>query len=384
MVLHFPAEEFAGRRQRAVAAMAEAGLDGLLLFRQESLYYLTGYDTFGWVFFQCLFLGADGRMVLLTRAPDLRQAQQTSDIADIRIWTDEGAADPAGHLRTILDQQGCRGQTLGVEWDAYGLTAARGQALAAALAGFCRLADASLLVSRLRLRKSAAELAYHRDAAALCDAAYRAAIATARPGVGESEVLAAMQGAMLKAGGDFPANPIIIGSGEAALLCRYHTGRRRLAANDQLTLEWAGVYRHYHACLMRTLIFGTASPARRAMYSAAAEALEAAVSALRPGLRAGDAFEAHARILDAAGYRKARMNACGYSLGATFPPHWMDWPMLFRGCDTPLAPDMVFFVHIIIFDSETGLAMTLGRSVLIEETGPVALTQSPEQLVEIT
>ncbi len=69
MALHFSAEEFAERRRRASAAMAEAKLDGLLMFRQESMYYLTGYDTFGYVFFQCLYLGADGRLTLLTRLP---------------------------------------------------------------------------------------------------------------------------------------------------------------------------------------------------------------------------------------------------------------------------------------------------------------------------
>lgn len=47
--------------------MARRGLDALLIFRQESMYWLTGYDTFGYVFFQCLVLGADGRMTLLTR-----------------------------------------------------------------------------------------------------------------------------------------------------------------------------------------------------------------------------------------------------------------------------------------------------------------------------
>ena len=77
MALHFSEEELAGRRARAVASMAEQGLDGLLMFRQESMYYLTGYDTFGYVFFQCLYLGADGTMTLLTRAPDLRQARRT-------------------------------------------------------------------------------------------------------------------------------------------------------------------------------------------------------------------------------------------------------------------------------------------------------------------
>jgi len=74
MAIHFPESELTARRARACAMMAEVGLDGLLIFRQESLYYLTGYDTFGYVFFQCLYLGADGAMTLLTRAPDLRQA----------------------------------------------------------------------------------------------------------------------------------------------------------------------------------------------------------------------------------------------------------------------------------------------------------------------
>jgi Xaa-Pro aminopeptidase len=79
--------------------MVERGLEGLLIFRQETMYYLTGYDTFGYVFFQCLYLGADGTMTLLTRAPDLRQARHTSVIEDIRLWVDGDAADPAVRLR---------------------------------------------------------------------------------------------------------------------------------------------------------------------------------------------------------------------------------------------------------------------------------------------
>ena len=103
------------------------------------MYWLTGYDTFGYVYFQCLYLGADGAMMLLTRAPDLRQAQQTSVIEDIRIWVDRPDAGPAEQLRDILDGHGCRGKRLGVEWEAYGLTANNGRAVDAALDGFCRL-----------------------------------------------------------------------------------------------------------------------------------------------------------------------------------------------------------------------------------------------------
>ena len=47
MALHFSKQEVAARRRRACRAMAERGFDGLLIFRQESMYYLTGYDTSG-------------------------------------------------------------------------------------------------------------------------------------------------------------------------------------------------------------------------------------------------------------------------------------------------------------------------------------------------
>ena len=93
------------------------------MFRQESMYYLTGYDTFGYVFFQCLYLGADGTTTPLTRAPDPRRARHASVIEDIRVWVDAEDAEPARQLRAILDGHGCRGRRLGIEWEANGLTA---------------------------------------------------------------------------------------------------------------------------------------------------------------------------------------------------------------------------------------------------------------------
>ncbi|WP_375594366.1 Xaa-Pro peptidase family protein [Algihabitans albus] len=376
MPLHFDAEELAERRTRACRALAEEGLDGLLIFRQESMYYLTGYDTFGYVFFQCLVLDADGRTTLLTRAPDLRQAQQTSDIEDIRIWVDLPDANPALALRDILAERGLKGRKLGVEYEAYGLTAANGKRLEAALAGFASLTDASLLISRLRLVKSPAEIAYLRRGAELADAALDAAERLTRPGAYEGDILAGMHEAIYRGGGDDPANEFIIGSGPQALLCRYHTGRRHLDANDQLTLEWAGVYRHYHAAMMRTLLVGRCPDKQREMHGAARDALLAVEDRLKPGNTVGEAFDAHAETLDKAGYRTARMNACGYAMGTTFAPNWMDWPMLYHANPVELRAGMVFFVHIIIFDSEAGLAMTLGRSSLIGETAAEPLSQA--------
>ena len=381
MAIHFTVTELADRRARACAALAARGLDGLLIFRQESMFYLTGYDTFGYVYFQCLYLGADGALTLLTRAPDLRQARHTSVIEDIRIWVDGEGASPADALRDVLDSHGARGTTLGVEWEAYGLTARSGRMLAAALEGYATLEEASDLVSRLRVVKSAAELAYVRRAAELADEALAEAERLAGPGAFEGDILAAMQGAVLRGGGDDPANETIIGSGRDALLCRYFTGRRHLDAQDQLTLEFAGVYRHYHACLMRTILVGEASAAQRAMHAAALAALEAAKAALAPGAPIGQVFDAHARALDAAGYEKHRLNACGYSLGTTFAPNWMDWPMFYTGNPFEAGPGMVFFIHICIFDSDSGLAMTTGQTVEVTATGAAPLSKAALDLV---
>src|ERR671916_2291116 len=170
MAIHFAESELADRREAAAAKLADSGLDGLLMFRQESMYYLTGYDTFGYVFFQCLYMGADGEtLTLLTRTPDLRQAEHTSVIPDIRVWYDAEGADPAENLKDILEEHGCRGKRLGVETDAYGLTGFNQKRVEAALDGLCELVEASDLVTRLRAVKSPAEIGYVREAARLAD-----------------------------------------------------------------------------------------------------------------------------------------------------------------------------------------------------------------------
>ncbi len=381
--LHFTETEFAERRARACRALRDQGLDALLMFRQESMYYLTGYDTFGYVYFQCLVLTADGRTALITRAPDVRQARFTSTIDQIDVWVDSPNAAPALRLHDLLANMGLFGSALGVEFDAYGLTAKLGKDLETALSGFAKLEDASRLVTQLRLIKSEAEIVYVRKAGELADAAWQAAQDTAYPGAFEGEILAAMHAAVFAGGGDDPANEFIIGSGPGALMCRYFTGRRYLEPQDQLTLEFAGTYRHYHACLMRTLAIGTA-PVRQVDLSARAkDALLACEQVLQPGRTVGDVFAAHASTLDRAGLSRYRLNACGYSLGATYAPNWMDWPMVYERNPVVIEPGMVFFLHMIIFDDDTGLAATLGRTSLVTSSGAEALSTSELDLVVI-
>ncbi len=373
MAIHFDEYEFFRRRHRLIDAMEAKGLDGMLLFQQESMYWLTGYDTFGFCFFQSIYIGSDGTMALLTRSADLRQAQHTSILKDIRIWKDGKDANPSLDLLAMVKDLGGTGKRIGVEYDAYGLSHFHGKRLEAAFEGHATLVDASDIVTRLRAVKSADEIAYVREAARLSDLADQAGIAAIHAGADEGAILAAQHNAIFANGGDYPANEFIIGSARDALLCRYKAGRRVLDANDQITLEFAGTFRHYHAALMRTVVVGQPRPLHLSYHSAAKEALLACEAALKPGATAGEVFAAHTKIFDAHGLNEHRLNACGYSLGAKFTPSWMDWPMFYENNDWVIEPGMVMFAHMILMDSATETAMCLGRTYLVGEKGAEAL-----------
>jgi Xaa-Pro dipeptidase len=381
MALHFDRSEFDARRDRLLVEMAEKKLDAVLLFAQESMYWLTGYDTFGFCFFQSLVVKSDGSMVLLTRSADLRQARQTSIIENIVLWTDRDGANPAVDLRNLLNDLDLLGKRIGVEYDTHGLTAFNGRRLDEQLQTFGQIADASGIVSRLRLFKSPAEVSKAERAAQLADDALDAALPLIKQGGDEAAILAAMQGAIFAGGGDYPANEFIIGSGPDALLCRYKAGRRKLSKNDQLTLEWAGVFHHYHAAMMRTVLTGKPTKRHLELFEAARDALLAVEKAMIPGNTFGDVFDAHARTMEAHGLTKHRLNACGYSLGARFAPSWMDMPMFYQGNPEPIAPNMTLFAHMIIMDSETETAMTLGRTYLTTESQPKPLSRHDLDLI---
>ena len=381
MGLHFSAEEFSKRKQNVLKSMKEQNLDALLMFRQESMYWLTGYDTFGYVFFQTLVLDQKGNIILLTRAPDLRQAQNTSNIHDIRIWVDKDGINPTDDLKEILNELDLKGKKIGVEYEAYGMTGRNALRLNKSLENYCNVEDQSELITKLRVIKSNEELNYVKKAAELADRALDEAWKYTKAGASEAKILAEMQKAVLEGGGDYPANEYIIGSGDNALLCRYQSEKRNLSNNDQLSLEWAGTYKHYHSAMFRTIPVGKADPKHIKMHEACVEALTNCENKLKPGNKIGEVFDIHAKTFDDHGFKNARMNACGYSLGSTFSPNWMDWPMLYTGNPYVIQPGNVFFMHMILMDSESNLAMNLGETYLVTENGNERLGKQKLDLV---
>ena len=189
------------------------------------------------------------------------------------------------------------------------------------------------------------------------------------------------RGIVFRGDGDYAGNEFIIGSGPSALLVRYHSGKRNLDDQDQLTLEWSAAYRRYHAAMMRTLIVGTVHPEHLSMYQACKDALLACEATIQPGRPMSDVYQAHAQVLDTAGLGEHRMRACGYGMSAIYNPLWVDPPMFYEGNPQLMEAGNTFFLHMILANSNTARAMTLGHTILITESGCERLSRSSLDLV---
>ena len=383
-MLQFSEEELQRRQSETVRRLAEQGLDGLVLFRQESMYYLTGYDTSGYSMFQAGYVGADGRTALLTRTADRLQSSMTSNFQDIRIWYDGDDANPGQDLKDMLSDYNCQGKRLGVEYHAYGLTGQRAKMVDAALEGFATLVDASDLVREQRLVKSEAELAYVRRAGELCDDIFAVSRERVRPGTRVKSVYGAMMNTLMDGGGDPSASRWPMGAGEYALFGRYHTGDEVIAESDQVVFEPAASYRHYHACMMYNIITGEPHSQHVAMNRACAEALDACQASLRPGKTVGEVFKIHSDTLARCGFGDAALAACGYTVGATYPPTWMDWPMFWEDNPQVIEAGMVFFLHMILFDKTSGRSMCMGETAIVQDAGAAErVNHIPREVIAI-
>lgn len=384
--LPFAPEEHLARQARLRERLQAEGFDAMLVFAQESHFWLTGYDTGGFVFFQCAVVTADGRpIVLLTRRPDLLQARQTSMIEDIRLWWDADDANPAADLKIILQELGLQGKRIAVELNTHGLTGWNLWRLQKTLDGFCTLDNDDHLIRKLRLIKSPAEIAYMRKSGELLDASLKAVIAATRPGVLDSTLKGVYLTSILDGGADMPPNAPLFNSGPRAVYGRGVSTARRLEAVDQILVEYPVAYRRYCTKTEWTILTGKASDQQRHMYDAARTTLQRMTDIARPGTTLGEIFDVHADGLDRAGFKAHRYGATGYSVGATFAPTSMDVPpMIYAGNRTICQPGMTLFYHVMIGDSDTGYAMGVGHTLLVTEGAPELLTGLPDDLTIIT
>jgi Xaa-Pro dipeptidase len=378
--IHFDRAEFAARQARAREAIAAARLDGLLIFKIEDMYWLTGYDSLGFVIFDNMFVGVDGALTHVSRSADLANIKYSSICDDVRVTPDDNDIPRSKAVKDMLESHGMAGKRIGIQLDTMGLTPRLYNEMRATLDGWCQLIDAPDMIRELRLVKSSQELDYLRKAGVIMDQVTNVAINATRPGAYEGDIYGAIYNTLFKLGADLPASAPPLGAGDAALNVRYTTGRHNVGTNDQITHELAVAYRHYHTAIMYVVLTGPdIDPRHLAMHAACVHALDAVQAKLVPGTALGEVFEAHRAAFADHGLEHASLNACGYTMGATWSPSWMEQPMIVAGNPVVIEENMNFFTHMICTDQTTGLQMALGEQSIITADGPEIITHAPRQ-----
>lgn len=384
MTAPFDRAEYASRLRRTRAAMRAAGLDALLVFHQEHMFYLAGYDQIGYWVYQVLIVpAADEPMTAVVRKVDELLVRGGGVVEDVRVWLDDATRDPAQQTADILAERGLlRGRRLGLERKSHALLPYYYDLLREALRG-AELVDASDLITELRLVKSAAEIEYMRRAGEVMDAGVRAAWETLRPGVRECEVHAAVTAAMYRAGGEHPSVAPPMGSGPRTLTQTHGAATtREVRAGDPFLLEVGGCVRRYHAVCMRTASMGPPAAPVRSLHEAIRAATDAGLAAIKPGVPTADVARVVHDGLARHGHSR-RGQHVGYGIGLGYPPTWIDSLRIKETDPHVLREGMTFLFHAGLLAPEGDVYVALGDPVLVTATGYERLTRLPRELTVI-
>jgi ectoine hydrolase len=243
------------------------------------------------------------------------------------------------------------------------------------------LVDSAELVNWVRLVKSPYEVKQLRIAGAIAERAMRTACDGLRPGRRQcdlvAEIVAAQATGTLEHGGDYPAIWPMLPTGEAAGTPHLTWTERQFRSGEATTIELAGAFGRYHAPLARTVMLG--DPPQRLAETAKiiAEAMQATLEAIRPGIDGSAVHQAFDRVIRS--HELEKNSRIGYSIGIGYPPDWGERTVSLRpGETTELAVGMAF--HIILGMWMDGWGYELSEPIVVAPNGIERLTDLPHEL----
>ena len=360
----------AERRRRMLAAMADAGIDEMVLYGNAwQGDYLRYAADFGILEGHGIaVVSSDGATALfLDSATDAERAEAETSGATIHFAADVARAVGARLERAANHRLAASPRRFLPSW------------LADHSRGFA-LEDGTALLDRLLMHKLPAEIAALRRAARVADDAYAVFRDAVKPGRPQYELVAEVE-AYLRSRG-CPDNFMIIGSGGKDVLGMTPPSERRIAAGDLVTTELTPAVEGYFVQICRTLVVGQASAAQRRAFDVFRQALEAGIAAVRPGATAADVARAENDVFRGYGLgdyvtsRWTRVRGHGLGLFCDSKPH------LLEDVDTPLLPGMALIVHPNTYHPDVGY-IVLGDAVVVTDCGVEVLCATPRELFEV-
>ncbi|AML58561.1 ectoine hydrolase DoeA [Serratia rubidaea] len=391
--LPFTREEYDQRIAKTRAAMAQQGIELLVVSDPSNMAWLTGYD--GWSFYvhQCVLLGLEDDPVWFGRLQDSNGALRTCWMDDERIigYPERLVQNPDEHpmrwlAREVLPMFGWRQARIGVEMDNYYFSAKAFLSLQLDCPQQAFI-DATALVNWCRAVKSPRELEYMRIAARIVGRMHERIYQMVEPGLPKNMLVAEIQRCAIEGwvddsgvrfGGDYAAIVPLLPGGADAAAPHLTWDDRPFRQGEGTFFEIAGCYRHYHAPLSRTIFLGDAPDHFLRGEEALLSGIELGLAAARPGNSCGDVARALESAMRRAGIDRGGAR-CGYPIGISYPPDWGERTMSLRASDdTPLQPGMTFHFMPGLWMDDWGLEIT--ESIVITAQGAEVLCDYPRRL----
>lgn len=378
--LIFSREEFQRRVNAVQVEMAKTGLDVLLLFSPEHIFYLSGYQTFGYFSYQALIVPAKGEPILILRFLETFLARHYSWVSKVVPWDDH--EDPISVTVRSMKEQGLPKSRIAIEDGGFYMPLPVWKRIREAFSD-SSFEDGAPLVEQVRIRKSPQEIEYMRKAAGYTAAGMAAGLAECTAGRTENDVAAAIFNGLTRAGSEYSPHDPIVTSGWRSGVPHTTYARRQLEPGDTVLMEITGTHHRYVAPLMRTAVVGEPSSKVREMASLVMEGLEGAIAAIRPGVTSGEVDDVCRGIMEKAGYYENFRKRTGYSVGFGFPPSWNEGHIvsLRKGDRTRLEPGMAFHLPVALRDYGIS-CVGLSETVLVTDKGCEVLTRYPRQLLK--
>jgi Xaa-Pro aminopeptidase len=379
-----PNELREARVERARAEMKAAGLDAILVWKDENVRYLTGLRAQliagkTTLLNGCLLVG-DEAPILLASGGEIQRAKI------VMPWIEEMHAVP------IMEAQGLvRGSVehtiapllarfgvtkLGLDESAY----CQVQALAELAAGVT-IEDGDAVMQRARLIQFPEEIALIEEACAIAEAVLEMAVQAIRPGVRELDVVAAAMHELYRLGGELShvATPFVA-SGEHMAPPNRIASDKIIRHGDVVFIDIGAMWSGYFGDIGRTVICGKPSRKQQEVYTAVYHALAAATETMKAGNTNDDVALA---VREAAGKRGFGDNFIslfighGVGIGANEPPYiGEDLP----GAETVVLQEgMTFAVEPLVWipGVRGGAGVRLEDTILVTAEGGRALDRAP-------
>jgi len=283
-----------------------------------------------------------------------------------------------GLIRAVGDALRGRRGRMRVAFSAGNVTVAQKDALGAAAGSRVRWVNDGTVVENLRAVKDAGELATMREAATLISEVFRRILRSIKPGVTELELAAKIEYGIKHLGGEGPSFETIVASGPRSAWAHARPSSKPLRKSELVVLDQGAILRGYCSDMTRTVFVGRATARVRGLYRAVLDAQQAAKSAIRPGVTAGDVDRAARQLLRRSNLARYFTHSTGHGLGLEV--HEM--PRIGRGDGTILQEGMVLTVEPGVYLEGLG-GIRIEDDVVVTARGAVDLTTAPRDFLEL-